>query len=102
MFKVNKIKSYKKFADSLKQETGFNIKTDIVEHNHFHFQFTDSYGLSLGVLCVNDGNLSFAPLVTLESAQNGEYIDFDKLPQFGDLSKLFTIFESLFLENEEL
>ena len=64
---IFKVKDYKRFADSLEDNTGCVVTIRLIGKNHTHYQL-DKRGLSLGVLCVDKGELSFAP--TNISTQN--------------------------------
>ena len=61
---IIKVKNYKSFAETLRKKTGCEVNIKIMEgKDHYHFQL-DKDGVSLGVLCLNQGEASFAPFVT--------------------------------------
>ena len=103
MYKVNTVKNYKAFAALLEKETGCTVKVRVMDNkaDHVHYQLNDRYDLTLGVLCIDDGDASFAPFVTLESAQNEQYINIQYMVQFDDFAKLLEVFARLFVSAEE-
>lgn len=89
MYKINKIKNYKEFAQLLEEKTGCSIVIQLMNsNNHIHYQLNDKYGMSLGVLCIDDGNPSFAPFATHDTAENYQYINLKYIPQFDDFARL--------------
>ena len=68
--------------------------------DHTHYQL-DKIGLSLGVLCIDKGVASFAPLNTMDKVTNAEFINIQSFPLFDDLIDLFAIFRKMFVETEE-
>lgn len=101
MYNINKIKNYKQFAEMLEGKTGCSIKIKIIERNHIHYQLNDKNGLSLGVLCVYDENVSFAPLTTHEDATDEQYITGFHIVQFDELAKLLYVLKEMFVDNVE-
>lgn len=97
---IYKVKDYKVFANQLAQKTGCNVTIKLMGKNHTHYQL-DKMGLSLGVLCVDNGEVSFAPFVTLDTAQNDQYINAQNLPLFDDFVQLLTTFREMFVEEVE-
>lgn len=96
---IYKVKNYKVFADQLKDMTGCDVSIKLIAKNHTHYQL-DKMGLSLGVLCVDNGEVSFAPFVTHETAENNQYINVQNFPLFDDFVQLLTVFHSMFVDEE--
>lgn len=103
MYKINTIKSYKAFAELLEKETGCTVKIRLMDNkaNHVHYQLNDRYDMTLGVLCIDDGDASFAPFETLDSASDNQYINVQHMVQFDDFVKLLNAFAKLFVSTEE-
>lgn len=96
---IYKVKNYKVFADQLKKTTGCDVSIKLIAKNHTHYQL-NKMGLSLGVLCVDNGEVSFAPFVTHETAKDDQYINVQNFPLFDDFVQLLTVFHSLFVDEE--
>ena len=96
---IYKVKNYKTFADELTKKTGCDVTIAVLERNHFHYQL-NKMGISLGVLCVNDGEVSFAPFETLESAKNNQYINVKYAPMFDDFVHVLNVFKNMFTTEE--
>ena len=94
---IYKVKNYKAFATQLEEKTGCEVYIRLMGKNHTHYQL-NKMGLSLGVLCIDDGEASFAPFVTLDSAKNEQYIAAQNLPLFDDFVELLTVFHDMFVE----
>lgn len=94
---IFKVKDYKRFADHLEEKTGCEVAIRLLGKNHTHYQL-DKRGLSLGVLCVDNGELSFAPFVTHETAQNDQYINAKYIPLFDDFIELLGTLREMFVE----
>lgn len=97
MLEIIKVKDYKVFARQLEEETGCDISIKLMGKDHTHYQL-DKMGLPLGVLCVDNGEVSFAPLNTIEQVSNAEFINIRYFPMFDDLTNLFTTFRRMFVE----
>lgn len=95
---IYKVKNYKVFANQLAERTGCEVLIRLLEKDHTHYQL-NKMGLSLGVLCVNRGDVSFAPFVTLDSAKNEQYISAQNLPLFDDFVELLTVFHDMFVDD---
>lgn len=98
---IYKVKDYKVFANQLMDKTGCDVSIRLMGKNHTHYQL-NKMGLSLGVLCVDNGEVSFAPFVTLDTAENDQYINAQNLPLFDDFVQLLTIFREMFVEEAEV
>lgn len=94
---IYKVKNYKVFATQLEDRTGCDVLIRLMGKNHTHYQI-NKMGLSLGVLCVDNGDVSFAPFVTLDSAKNEQYISAQNLPLFDDFVDLLTVFREMFVD----
>lgn len=95
---IFKVKDYKRFADSLEEKTGCVVTIRLMGKNHTHYQL-DKRGLSLGVLCVLNGELSFAPFATLDSATDDQYINAKYIPMFDDFVGLLEVLREMFVED---
>lgn len=95
---IYKVKNYKKFADELKEKTGCDIDVKIMNgKDHFHYQLSKD-GLSLGVLCIDEGEATFAPFATHENAKNDNYLNLQFLPLCDDFMSLLLVFKDMFVE----
>lgn len=94
---IYKVKNYKVFAKDLEEKTGCEVLIRVMGSNHTHYQL-NKMGISLGVLCVNDGYMSFAPFVTLDSAKNDQYIGAENLPLFDDFAAILAVFHTMFVD----
>lgn len=102
MFKVNKVKNYRQLAEQLEKETGCSVKIKVLDkNNHIHYEIRDKYDMVLGTLCVQDGDVSFAPFVTSDSASNNEYISIIHMVQAEDFIKLLGVFNKMFVEGAD-
>lgn len=97
---IYKVKNYKTFAIQLESKTGCSVDIEVISKDHIHYQLS-KMGLSLGVLCVDKGEVSFAPFVTHESARESMYINACNLPMFDDFIHLLTTFREMFLDKSE-
>ena len=97
---IYKVKDYKVFANQLMDKTGCDVSIRLMGKNHTHYQL-NKMGLSLGVLCVDKGEVSFAPFVTHETARDDQYINAQNLPFFDDFVQLLTVFREMFVEGVE-
>ena len=94
---IIKVKNYKSFAETLRKKTGCEVNIKIMEgKDHYHFQL-DKDGVSLGVLCLNQGEASFAPFVTHTNAQNDQYINVNYMPMLGDFIDVLKVFNEMFV-----
>lgn len=98
---IIKVKNYKVFAENLKKKTDCNVTIKIMNgRDHYHFQL-DKDGISLGVLCLDQGEASFAPFVTLDTAENDQYINVKYMPMLGDFISVLKVFDEMFVCEEE-
>lgn len=97
---IIKVKNYKVFAETLKKKTGCEVIIKIMAgKDHYHFQLNKD-GISLGVLCLNQGEVSFAPFVTHTTAQNDQYINVQYMPMLEDFIGVLKVFEEMFVCEE--
>ena len=96
---IMKVKNYKAFSETLKKKTGCEVSIEILDKDHFHFQLNKD-GISIGVLCINQGEASFAPFVTLETANNDQYINVQYMPMLDDFIAVLKVFNELFVCEE--
>lgn len=95
---IMKVKNYKVFAETLKKMTGCEVNIKLMDVNHTHYQLSKD-GISLGVLCDNKGEVSFAPFVTHETVRNDRYINVQYMPMLDDFIDVLKVFEELFICN---
>ena len=91
-----KVKNYKVFAEVLKNRTGCDVNIRVLNKDHVHYQLVND-GISLGVLCVDKGEPSFAPFVNHETAKDDQYINVAFMPMFEDFIKVLNVFGELFV-----
>lgn len=97
---IMKVKNYKVFAENLKQKTGCEVNIKIMEKaNHIHYQLTKD-GIPLGVLCVDEGEASFAPFATHDTARDEQYINVAYMPMLDDFIAVLKVFGELFVCEE--
>lgn len=99
---IMKVKNYKVFAESLRKKTGCEVTIRIMNSkDHYHFQLNKD-GISLGVLCLDQGEASFAPFVTHEDAKNDQFINVEYMPMLEDFISVLKVFEGIFVCKEEI
>lgn len=97
---IFKVKNYKIFADILKKKTRCEVIIKIINgKDHYHFQLNKD-GISLGILCLNQGEASFAPFVTHETAKDDQYININYMPMFEDFISVLKVFDEMFVYEE--
>ena len=96
---ITKVKNYKEFAQKLMQKTGCEVCIKIMGSNHMHYQLTKN-GISLGVLCINSGEVSFAPFVTHGNVRDEQYINMVCLSRLDDFIAVLKVFGALFVCEE--
>lgn len=98
---IIKVKNYKVFAETLKRKTGCEVIIKIISNkDHYHFQLNKD-GISLGILCLDKGETSFAPFVTHETVQNDQYINVQYMPMIEDFISVLKVFHEMFVCEEE-
>lgn len=97
---IYKVGDYKKFKEELKEKTGCEVIIKIISKDHIHYQLNTD-GISLGILCVNNGEASFAPFVTHDQANNDMYINVQYMPLFDDFIKVLGVFKKMFVVETE-
>lgn len=99
---IMKVKNYKTFADVLKKKTGCDINIELQSRNsHIHYQLSKD-GISLGVLCIDEGEPSFAPFATHETEDYDQYINVKYMPMLDDFISVLKVFSELFVCEEEV
>lgn len=93
---ILKVKDWKTFAKRLEESSGYKITLKILNEDHVHYQFEKS-GISLGVLCINQGQVSFAPFVTHETAKDEQYLNIQFFSLIDDLNNLLKMFRMVFV-----
>ncbi len=96
---IIKVKNYKVFAKTLKKKTGCEVNIKLIDTDHTHYQLSKD-GISLGVLCINEGEASFAPFANHETAQDDQYINVQYMPMLDDLIGVLRVFGELFVCEE--
>lgn len=96
---IMKVKNYKVFAETLKKKTGCDVNIKIIGKEHFHFQLSKD-GISLGVLCLLEGQASFAPFVTHETQRDEQYINVLYMPMLDDFVAVLNVFNEMFVCEE--
>lgn len=96
---IYKVKNYKTFAEELAEKTKCHVTIQILSRNHIHYQLT-KMGISLGVLCINEGEASFAPFENLDSVKNNQFINVQYAPMFDDFVNVLTVFKDMFTTDE--
>lgn len=95
---IYKVKNYKMFAKQLESKTGCNVEIKLMGKDHTHYQL-NKMGISLGVLCIDEGEASFAPFVTHNTARDDQYINAENLPLFDDFVELLLTFKDMFVDD---
>ena len=99
---IMKVKNYKKFAEILKKKTDCEVTIKLMkERDHVHYQLSKD-GISLGVLCIDNGEANFAPFVTLKDVRNEQYINVQYMPMLNDFISVLKVFDELFVCEEEI
>lgn len=102
MFPIDKVKNYQHFAKVIESETGCTVKIKVMSgKNHVHYQIYDRYDMVLGTLCVNDGDVSFAPFRASDEAKDCEYINVVHMVQAADFINLINVFNKMFVEEAD-
>ena len=97
---IIKVKNYKEFAQMLRKKTGCEVLIKVMDTHakHVHYQLNKD-GMSLGVLCVDDGDPSFAPFCTLQNDSSVEsYISVKYMPLMDDFIKVLKVFDEMFVD----
>lgn len=99
---IMKVKNYKVFAETLKKKTGCEVIINIMNgKDHYHFQLNKD-GISLGVLCIDKGEASFAPFVSHDTARDDQYINIEYMPMLDDFIGVLKVFGEMFVCEEEV
>lgn len=94
---IIKVKNYKTFAETIETATGCDVLIKLMGNkNHVHYQLNKK-GISLGVLCIDNGEATFAPFVNLENAQNCQFINMQYMPMLSDFIKVLEVFNEMFV-----
>ena len=96
---LKQVKDYRQFAEMLQRKTGCSVTIELKgrDASHVHYQLDDEYGMSLGVLCVQEDSVAFAPFVTHANQRDEQYINLKYMPQFGRFIDLLTVFQKMFV-----
>ena len=101
MLKINKVKNYRQLAEVIEKETGYSVKIRAIGVNHMHYEIYDGYDMILGTLCVQNRDISFAPFVTSDNAQDCQYINGTCLVQATEFINFINIFSKMFVEEAD-
>lgn len=94
---IMKVKNYKVFAETLKKKTGCEVIIKIMDgKDHYHFQLNKD-GIPLGVLCLDEGEVSFAPFVDHETAVDKQYINIKYMPMLDDFISVLKVLGKMFV-----
>lgn len=96
---IMKVKNYKAFAETLKKKTGCEVNIKLMSADHTHYQLSKD-GISLGVLCIDKGEASFAPFVNHETVNDEQYINVQYMPMLDDFIGVLKVFSELFVCEE--
>lgn len=99
IMEIVKVKNYKAFAETLEKETNCKVNIKLMGKNHIHYELSKD-GISLGVLCLNDDEASFAPFVTHETAKDSQYISVQYMPMLDDFIAVLKVFGRMFVCDE--
>ena len=100
MYKINKVKNYKQFAKLLEEKTGCSVSIEIIDKDHIHYQINDEYKTSLGILCIDHGDVAFAPFATHDDNENEQFISVIHFVQVDGFNKLMNAFKEMFVVDE--
>lgn len=93
---IMKVKNYKVFAETLKRKTGCEVNIKLLGTDHTHYQLSKD-GISLGVLCIDKSEVSFAPFVDHATAQDDQYINVKYMPMMDDFISVLNVFSEMFV-----
>lgn len=97
---IIKVKNYRAFTETLKKKTGCEINIKLMGTDHIHYQLLKD-GISLGILCIDKGEASFAPFVNFDTVNDNQYINVQYMPMFDDFIAVLNVFSELFVCEEE-
>lgn len=98
---IMKVKDYKSFADTLAKASGCKVIIKLMPgKDHVHYQL-EKTGISLGVLCINQGDVSFAPFVTHSTVADSQFINIRFFPFIDDFVDLMRTFKQIFVESDK-
>lgn len=103
MYKINQIKNYQHFATIIEEETNCSVKIKVMNRDasHVHYQINDRFDMSLGVLCIDNGDISFSPFTTINNSPDDSFINIYHLVRVEDFVKLLSVFSEMFVKDEE-
>lgn len=101
---IMKVKNYKAFGEILRKKTDCEINIKLMDDkDHVHYQLSKD-GISLGVLCIDEGEASFAPFVTHEDVEDmyghEQFINVQYMPMLNDFISVLKVFDELFVSEE--
>ena len=104
---IMKVKNYKAFGEILRKKTDCEINIKLMgDKDHVHYQLSKD-GISLGVLCIDEGEASFAPFVTHANVEDmyeddGAFINVQYMPMLNDFISVLRVFDELFVCEEAI
>lgn len=106
MYQIKKYHNYRDFANLLKEKTECDVAIRVMNKSATHIHYgLSKMGVPIGVLCcdASDGELAvtFAPFVTLDTAQNDMYFNVGYMPMLEDFVKALTAFKEIFVCEDE-
>ena len=103
---IMKVKNYKAFGEILRKKTDCEINIKLMnDKDHVHYQLSKD-GISLGVLCMDEGEASFAPFITHADVEDlydddGKlFINVQYMPMLNDFISVLKVFDELFVCEE--
>jgi hypothetical protein len=90
MLGIKKKANYIEFGNKILEMSGCKGTYEIIGENHFHYELNKN-GMVIGILCYDNGDLSFAPFKSFKDRGiNNCYISFDLVPSFKDFTETLT------------
>lgn len=104
---IMKVKNYKAFGEILRKKTDCEINIKLMgDKDHVHYQLSKD-GISLGVLCIDEGEASFAPFTSHEDIEDMYdddaerlFINVQYMPMLNDFISVLKVFDELFVCEE--
>jgi len=95
---IKKQHNYIKFGNEIEELTGCDVRYEALGDKHVHYELS-SKGISLGILCYCNEELSFAPFRSFDNrATNEEFIYFKHAPSFDEFTRVLTKLGTLVLD----
>lgn len=101
MIEIKKVKDHKVFAEKLAKNTECNVRIKVIGKNHVHYEFGKS-GVALGILCIDNGTPSFAPLKSFSTVTNDSFVSGEYFSFFDNFSLILNELSSIFVDWEDI